>query len=195
MKIHTFLAATALATCATITAASAQEACRIDVDDPYDLDEAGVTALYDCIEGKLAEAYASGDSEIGAQYRDWTVAATLPALAGTHGDRFVQTYANEIAAEQYLKFEEDGVVMPAGSILAKESYKVGKDGAANPGPLFTMVKLEAGASPDTADWEYGGVQPNGKPMGIKQSFCHDCHGAYDSQDALAYPLEDLRVSN
>ncbi|MEO0914413.1 MAG: cytochrome P460 family protein, partial [Pseudomonadota bacterium] len=105
------------------------------------------------------------------------------------------TFANEIAAEQYTKFEEEGVVMPVGSILAKESIKITKKGAVRVGPLFIMTKGETGAAPETADWVYSGVQPNGKPMKFKQAFCHDCHSAWEDQDSLAYPLEEVRISN
>ncbi|MFT4917210.1 MAG: hypothetical protein ACI9C3_003083, partial [Yoonia sp.] len=43
------------------------------------------------------------------------------------------------------------------------------------------------------NWVYSGVQPNGKTMGVKQSFCHDCHAAYAGQDSLGYPVEDVRL--
>ena len=86
--------------------------------------------------------------------------------------------------------------MPAGSVLAKESISISsKKKEARTGPLFIMTKGEEGSSPDTGDWVYAGVQPNGKPMKFKQSFCHDCHVAWEAQDMLAYPLEEVRVSN
>ena len=32
-------------------------------------------------------------------------------------------------------------------------------------------------------------------MKFKQSFCHNCHEAFEGQDALGYPLEEVRLSS
>ncbi len=169
--------------------------CPVDQTDPFELDEAAVVALYDCIKDKMAAGYSKHEDEVGSAYRNWTVSSTRPAVTGPHGNRFLQTYANDIAAEQYLKFAEEGVHMPVGSILAKESFKIHKKKKkAVVGPLFIMTKLEKGACPETNDWLYSGVQPNGKPMKFKQSFCHDCHVGWEDQDDLAYPSEEVRVT-
>ena len=58
-----------------------------------------------------------------------------------------------------------------------------------------MTKMEAGSIPETNDWLYGGLQPNGKPMKFKQAFCHDCHAGWEEQDFLAYPLEEVRLGS
>ena len=176
--------------------AMAQQACTTDVTDPFDLTEAQIVDLYDCIKDKMAEGYAKGGNEIAMNYRSWTVTSTRPAIPGPHGSRMLQTFANDIAAEQYLKFEEEGVQMPVGSILAKESARLNKKkGAVVVGPLFIMTKVEAGTAPETGDWVYSGVLPNGKPMKFKQAFCADCHKGWEAQDDLGYPLEEVRVSN
>jgi hypothetical protein len=81
-------------------------------------------------------------------------------------------------------------------VLAKESITIStKKKEAAVGPLFIMTKGEAGSAPETGDWVYSAVQPNGKPMTFKQSFCHDCHVAWEAQDMMAYPMEEVRVSN
>lgn len=195
MPRQTLFATSTLAILLALPGAGQAQACMVDTADPFDLDEAGVIALYDCIKDRMIEGYSSEGDEIAASYRDWTVSSTRPAVAGAHGERLLQTFANDIAAERYLQFAEDGVVMPVGSILAKESIKITKNSEARVGPLFLMTKLEAGASPETADWLYGGIQPNGKPMKFSQAFCHDCHVAWEAQDMLAYPLPEVRVSN
>lgn len=170
--------------------------CPIDVESAFDLEEDQVLALYDCIKDKMAEGYAKQGDEIATNYRSWAITATRPAVAGPHGNRLLLTFANDVAAEQYLKFEEEGVQMPVGSILAKESITISKKKKeARVGPLFTMKKLAEGEAADYGDWLYGGIQPNGKPMKVKQSFCHDCHVGWEDQDALAYPLEEVRLSN
>ena len=85
--------------------------------------------------------------------------------------------------------------MPVGSILAKKSISLSnkKKKKARPGPLFIMTKMDAGSIPETNDWLYAGLQPNGKVMKIKQSFCHDCHEAFEVSDYLAYPVEEVHL--
>ncbi|WP_406648573.1 cytochrome P460 family protein [Aliisedimentitalea scapharcae] len=177
--------------------AAAQAAdCPVDVESAFDLEEAQVVALYDCMKDTMVTGYSKQGNKVAQNYRNWTISSTRPAVAGPHGNRLLQTFANPIAAEQYLKFEEQGVKMPAGSVLAKESITISKKKkAARIGPLFLMTKLAAGGAPETDDWLYGGIQPNGKPMKFKQSFCHDCHIGWADQDSLAYPLEEVRVSS
>lgn len=143
----------------------------------------------------MAAGYAKEGDVIGSGYRAWAATATRPAVAGPHGNRLLNTFANDVAAEQYLKFEEEGFEMPVGSILAKESISISiKNNRARPGPLFIMTKVGLDAAPDAGGWLYGGVQPNGKEMKVKQSFCHDCHVGWEAQDSLGYPLEEVRVS-
>ncbi|WP_299738466.1 cytochrome P460 family protein [uncultured Roseobacter sp.] len=189
------LAVFAMAFSLTATASYAAD-CPVNVESAFDLEEAEVVALYDCVKDAMATGYAKQGDEVGSTYRSWTVTSTRPAVAGPHGNRLLQTFANDVAAEQYLKFAEEGVEMPVGSVLAKESISISKKKkAARPGPLFIMTKLDAGGAPETDDWLYAGLQPNGKPMKFKQAFCHDCHAGWEDQDSLAYPLEDVRISN
>ncbi|SDW10092.1 cytochrome P460 family protein [Litoreibacter albidus] len=195
MTIRAFIAAATAATALMAGAANAAD-CPVDVDDPFDLEAAQIEDIYNCLKDAMAEGYAKEGDEIGANYRSWTVTSTRPAVAGPHGNRLLQTFANDVAAEQYLKFAEEGVKMPARSVLAKESITISKKKKqARVGPLFIMTKMEDGAIPETDDWLYAGLQPNGKVMKIKQSFCHDCHVNYPDQDMLAYPLEEVRIGN
>lgn len=181
------------AVAALSTGAQAADTCTV-AGDHWDLDDAGVAALYDCISDRMVEGYSQGDDPVAPVYRDWAVTATRAAVAGAHGERFLLTFANDIAAPEYLRFASENVAIPVGGILAKESITIGKEGAARVGPLFIMTKVGNEAAPETMGWLYSGVQPNGKPLRISQSFCHDCHVGWESQDALAYPLEEVRVS-
>ena len=187
--MHRITLATAAAALSLGTSAIAQEACAI-AEDRFAMDDADVTALYDCMSDRMVEAYAKGENATASAYRDWQVTATRPAVAGPHQNRFLLTFVNEIGAEQYLRFEGD-ITMPVGSILAKESIG-GKGGAARVGPLFMMEKVAD--APEYGNWVYSGVQPNGKELKISQKFCHDCHGGYDHQDSMGYPLEDVRLT-
>ena len=106
------------------------------------------------------------------------------------------TYANDVAFDEYVKYAEARGPLPVGSILAKESFNVNKKGEMQKGPLFFMTKVAAGGdAAKYGDWFYAAVQPNGKEMKIKQEFCHGCHGAYDTQDSLGYPSEEVRLSS
>ncbi|WP_179379128.1 cytochrome P460 family protein [Jannaschia marina] len=174
---------------ALATPAAAQDTCEI-AEDRFEMDEAAVTALYDCMSDRMFEGYTKEGNEIAGEYRDWQVTATRAAVAGPHQNRFLLTFVNEIGAEQYLKFEED-IEMPVGTILAKESIG-GRDGEARVGPLFIMEKVDD--APEFGNWFYSGVQPNGKELKISQKFCHDCHGGFDFQDSMGYPVEEVRLT-
>lgn len=157
-------------------------------------------AVYDCLSAAMHEGYLKGDKrwiprDFVADYRDWTAASTLPADPGVHGGRFLLTWVNGTGAAEYLKFAEERGAMPEGSVIAKESFTVGEDGTAKPGPLFLMQKTAKGESPRTKDWFYMAVQPDGTPMAVNVfTACNACHSAYADSDNLAYPEEEVRAT-
>ena len=104
---------------------------------------------------------------------------------------------NEAAFADYVKYTDaEGFAMPVGSILAKASWKVTKEGKPRRGPLLIMTKLEAGEADEFGNWLYSGVSPgSGKEFKVSQKFCHDCHGAFETQDSLGYPDEDVRLKS
>jgi hypothetical protein len=156
-------------------------------------------AVYDCLKDQMYKGYNRGnkrwiDKSVVKDYRGWTAASTFPAAPGFHGERFLLTYVNAAGAEQYLKYEDEGVTMPAGTIIAKESFSVNAKGKAKAGPLFFMEKAAAGASPQTADWYYYMVAPSGAPMAVNVvKACHECHAGFAESDGMAYPVEEARV--
>jgi hypothetical protein len=168
--------------------------CTFD-KEVFDFDEAEVATLYACVADDLAAGYAAHDDAVGSVYRTWGNAATGPAVPGIHGERFLNTFVNEIGYDTYIQYAYgDDFVMPVGTVIAKESYKLRGDGTPRLGPLFIMTKVESGTDAEEfGNWVYSGVQPNGKAMGVKQSFCNDCHAAYADQDSLGYPVEDVRL--
>ena len=72
-----------------------------------------------------------------------------------------------------------GFPYPAGTILVKESFnnQAALDARRNP-DLTLMIKLQAGQSPQTGDWEYV-MGANGNRRGSGDSglgqFCFQCH--------------------
>ncbi|WP_193141851.1 MULTISPECIES: cytochrome P460 family protein [unclassified Meridianimarinicoccus] len=166
----------------------------------YDLTGEEAAEVYDCIAEGLKAGYDSGPkrwipAEFVADYRGWTAASAFPAAPGMHSERFLLTFVNDTGAEAYMQYAEDPVI-PAGTVIAKESFSVSEAGKVTPGPLFLMQKVAAGTSPETLDWYYMAVAPSGAPMGLDvMTACNECHLGYDFQGGLGYPVEDARISN
>ena len=180
-------------------ASAAQSAC-----DPgkagSELTYEDAKTVYDCIEADLHAGYAAGDkkwipSEFVTDYRNWTPASTLPANPGFHGGRFLLTWVTEPGAQEYNKYKDADVNIPAGTVIAKESFAVNDEGKVQMGPLFIMQKVEAGKSPETMDWYYMMVAPNGAPQAVPvMTACNECHiGNFGHQGGLGYPVEEARV--
>jgi len=166
----------------------------------FELTGAEAQAVYDCLAEGLHDGYTTGakqwvPADKVEDYRAWTLASTFPAAPGFHDNRFLLTWVNETGAAEYLRYAENPVI-PAGTWIAKESFSVNDAGEARPGPLFLMQKVDAGTSPETDDWYYMAVAPNGAPMAVEViSACSDCHqGAYGFQGGLGYPVEEARIT-
>ncbi len=156
------------------------------------LSDAQAKALYERLHEAMQQAYARSGLEIARIYRSWPRFSTGPYVSATHGGRYVQNYASPDGAEAYGRFEKVGR-MPAGAILAKDSFVV-QGGRARPGPLFLMEKLPAGTSPATGDWKYAMVTPDGRlvdePRQVR--FCADCHMSAADTDSLFFMPEKYR---
>ncbi len=157
-------------------------------------------AVYDCIADSLHAGYMQGDKhwippEFVADYRGWTPVNTMPANPGFHGGRFLLTWVSEPGAEEYLKYKEEDVNIPSGTVIAKESFSVTDAGKVEKGPLFIMQKVEAGISPETDDWYYMMVAPNGAPQAVPViTACSECHqGNFGFRGGLGYPAEEVRI--
>ena len=193
-------AAAALAIAAAAAPAAAQECTADKPGAELSSDEA--KALYDCLADAMVQGYQQGDKhwipeEFVAEYRNWQATGTAPAAPGPHGDRFLLTWVNDVGFGDYTKFDTENAQMPAGTVIAKESFEVGEDGKATPGPLFLMQKVGEGLSPETEGWWYMMVAPNGQPQAVEvMSACNECHSGFGTgQDFLGYPVEEVRVSN
>ncbi len=158
-----------------------------------DLTDAQVMELYQCIKGALREGYTSLGNERAKAYQNWGAASTVPGGVGNHGSRFLTTFVNDIGYLEYVKFNDTDAKMPVGTVIAKESFNLSKKGKVKRGPLFFMEKVAAGTADEYGNWIYSALQPKGKTMKIKQSFCHNCHGNFEDQDSLGYPEEDYRI--
>jgi len=143
-------------------------------------------------------AFAGSAEAAGGAHVTWPHISTMPYLSGTHGGRYVHNISNDIGEEAYRQFEDIGEA-PVGAIYVKNSFVVMGNGQVAIGPLFTMTKMEDGWSPDTADWRYGMVMPDGSLFGATNgrnsagmAFCHDCHIAAEDTDYLMFMPDYVR---
>jgi hypothetical protein len=133
-------------------------------------------------------------------YSGWTNVASSPYQSATHGNRYVNNFADKYAAYRYKLYEKAGPI-PVGSVIAKDSFLVKANGKLSPGPLFIMKKMPAGFSKDTGNWQYSMIMPNGKLVGTTNGkgaatmkFCAECHASVaENQDSLFFLPAEYRV--
>lgn len=171
---------------------------HIAIDNPAVLSKEEALRVYSELMDQMDKGYASSRLGIISDYQNWPKYNDAPFVSATHGERYVNSYANKIArAHGTLK---DGEKLAAGSVLAKDSMTVTVENHIFPGALFVMEKLPEGGSPQTADWRYIMVMPDGSLFGDTTGYqskavvyCHDCHEAVASRDFTFYVPEDYRV--
>lgn len=191
-------AAALLSACAATEQASSGADCS--AGKPGDeLSYAEANVVYNCIADALHAGYKTGEkrwvnADHVASYRGWVQASTVPANPGWHTERFLMTWVNQTGAAEYLKYAENPNI-PAGTVLAKESFSVDAAGKVVKGPLFLMEKAPAGSSPKTDDWYYSMVSANGVPQAVNVfTACAECHqGNFAAQGGLGYPVEEARI--
>jgi hypothetical protein len=169
------------------------------VDRPADLSDAAALTLYLRVLDQMVSGYRISDLATAGTYRSWRRYNKTPYRSATHGERFVNNYGNTIA-KSYGNFEAAGD-MPVGSVLAKDSIAVTTRGDVFLGPLFLMEKMAPGFSPESRDWCYTMIMPDGSLFGAthgegseRVKFCITCHeAAGDENDHLFFVPEDYRV--
>ena len=167
--------------------------------NPADLTSADAITIYDRIKSEMSKAYKQSGLEPAEDYISWTRHNSAPYQSATHGNRYVNNYANTVARD-YANL--DAVEsLPQGSILAKDSFEVTTDGDVLTGPLALMEKMQPGFNPQSRDWRYTMILPDGTVFGItngegsdRVEFCIGCHvAAGDDMDHLFYVPERYRV--
>ena len=179
--------------------ALAQPKAHFKVADPAALTGAEAQAIYKRILENLVDRYRlSGESGAGA-YPNWRRYNTVPYRSATHGERFVNNYANGFGRD-YGRFEDAGV-MPRGTVLAKDSFAVTGEGEVFSGPLFLMEKMAPGFNPDSGDWRYTMIMPDGSLFGTtggdgdgRVKFCIACHEtAVGKSDRMFFMPKQYRL--
>jgi hypothetical protein len=170
------------------------------INRPGELSKDDANIDYNSIIDGMSRSYIASGDRAAALYRGWRRFNDAPYLSDTHGNRYVNNYANAIAAEAGYGDLTEGVLMPPGAIIAKDSFTYTKDNKLFPGALFVMEKLDKGASPKTADWRYAMILPDGSIFGDtntdtadRMDFCHECHERVAAFDYLFFVPEEYRL--
>ena len=108
--------------------------------------------VYNGLKEMLAQRYGESGDPIAKDYPNWQLYNDAPYRSSTHGQRYVNNFANDIARD-YGKYEKAGK-LPPGSIVVKDSFSVTEDGHVRPGPFFIMRKMEKGFNYVSGDWQY-----------------------------------------
>ena len=168
---------------------------HLKIENPARLKPSESLSIYQSIADELSRGYAASKDKAAMTYRKWRLFNTAPYTSATHGNRFVNNYANE------KSYGKPGAVMPPGTVIAKDSFTVTADSAIFGGALFLMEKLTPGASPETGDWRYAMIMPDGSVFGDSTGanlgqvkFCHSCHKAKADDDYLYFLPEAYRVN-
>jgi hypothetical protein len=172
---------------------------HFEVSDPARIDANRAEAIYQGIRERLDADYAQSRVPQVADYQKWFRASLKPYPSATHGALYVNNYANRAAAA-YGAFEAAGT-LPAGAVIAKDSFSVTRAGRVFPGPLFVMEKMPAGFHPPSGHWKYSMIMPDGSLFGVTNGtgsenvgFCVGCHAAQADRDHLFFVPEAVRAT-
>ncbi|MGI9400029.1 MAG: cytochrome P460 family protein [Rhizobiaceae bacterium] len=173
---------------------------HIYLENPAQNAEKEAGKIYRDLMSDMETSYEMSGIEEIKDYQSWKTFNSLPYLSETHGRRYVNNYANK-AGENYGTLAKGEFHAP-GTILAKDSLTLTDNGQFFPGALFIMEKLAAGASPNTADWRYIMISPDGSVFGdttgdqsANVDYCHDCHELKADYDYVFYIPEEFRLPN
>ena len=163
-----------------------------------DLNHEEASRIYRIVRETLRTGY-SGSGQVSAEtYQMWQRYNTAPFRSATHGNHYVNVYANPVA-KAYAAFEQAGM-FPVGSIIAKDSFAVASSGEILLGPLFIMEKMPAGFNYVSDDWRYVHIQPDGTFFGEtngvnseRVEHCAACHLAAAHQNHLFFIPGPFRV--
>jgi hypothetical protein len=172
---------------------------HLRLNTPGALAPAKAQAIYQRIRKEMAQGYAPAQDPIARNYPRWRRFNFAPYLSATHGNRYANNYANGRAAKAGYGNLKPGQRMPAGAVVVKDSFTVTKEGEVFPGALFYMEKLAPGRSPETGDWRFVQILPDGSYIGdtIGDSpedvaFCFTCHKAMAEVDFLFFVPKEYR---
>ncbi len=170
------------------------------VQRPASLSPSEALSVYDNIADEMAQGYGVSMDPAALRFRKWRRFNNAPYKSATHGNRYVNNFVNGIGADAYGPMES-GKKMPAGSVIAKDSFTVTSDTAVFAGALFVMEKMAKNTRPETGNWRYAMIMPDGSYLGDnegdnadKVAFCHDCHKTKAKNDFLFFIPKKYRMT-
>lgn len=188
-KIQIALALLSLSCSIVVAANSIIPSDHFNIEHPAKLTGDEAESIYTKISAQMREGYAQSEYPSAGLYQSWQRYNTAPYLSAGHGNRFLNNYGNAIAGN-YLSLK-NGETLPAGAIIAKDSFTVTANNDVHAGALFLMEKLPANTNSKTADWRYVMLLPDGSVLGDTQGanpssmdFCHSCHQQAKATDFL-----------
>jgi hypothetical protein len=146
------------------------------VRNSADLEMQEAESIYQGLRRFMTEGYRAAGDPIAETYVGWARYNAAPYDSATHGQRFVNNYANEAAAA-YGLYERAGK-FPEGSIIAKDSFSVTNEGEVRPGPL--------------PDGELFGMTKGVNAARVE--YCISCHLVQEEWDHLFFIPENYRVA-
>ena len=180
-------------------AQSGNESGHITIEKAADLSPDEAERIYVRLSDLMARRYSIANMVVANEYRDWMRFNTGPYLSATHGNRYVNNFANSIGVIYGTLTK--GIRFPVGTVLVKDSFTVTDENKAFPGALFIMEKLSPDKNPETGDWRYVGIFPDGSLIGDTRGFmpdqvryCHHCHQSREDFD-FVFGLKNGRAAD
>jgi Cytochrome P460 len=163
---------------------------HFSIERAAELSKEDAQVAYSSLLDLMTRAYVASADPAARRYLGWQRFNDAPYRSATHGNRYVNNYANPAAAS--AGYGRPGALMPPGAVIAKDSFTATPNGRRYPGALFLMEKLRPEESPATADWRYVMIMPDGSTFGdsrttpARMAFCHTCHAARADDDYLFF---------
>ena len=99
--------------------------------DPADLTAEQASEIYRDIRDQMVRGYRQSGNNAARNFLRWERFNSAPYRSATHGERFVNNYANASAGD-YGLFEAAGE-MPDGAVIVKDTFYVAQSGGVFPG--------------------------------------------------------------
>jgi hypothetical protein len=165
--------------------------------NPQALDPERAAEIYAIAGAAMDVGYPLSGLAVARDFRTWRRYNSTPYLSATHGNHYLNNYANE-RARAYGEFEGAGR-LPVGAVIAKDSFSVTESGGILLGPLFVMEKMPQGFNYVSGDWKYTLVRADGTIFGEtngsgaeRVEYCVSCHLARERYDHLYFIPENSR---
>jgi len=168
------------------------------VKNPALLEDNEARLIYQKISGDMASRYNLSKLPQIKNYQRLKSMVSNVYLATAHGNRYHNIFVNNLG-HNYARYLKAGF-MPKGTKVFKDSFTVNENGDVFPGTLAVMEKMAPGFNPQSGDWRFSMIMPDGSVFGIlkgedsdKVEFCVECHVKVKQYDYLHFPPEKYQI--